>query len=120
MKKKYLPTNQPNFFLYTGNDGKVNVEVFLKDGTVWHAQKALAELFCAERSVITKHLGNIFEDGELVENSVCAISAHTASDGKKYKTKFYNLAAIISAGYRVNSYQANRIFSKDYFDKGIY
>lgn len=54
--------------------------IFLKDETVWLTQKALAELFCAERSVITKHLGNIFKDGELVENSVCAIIAHTASD----------------------------------------
>ena len=106
--KNNLPDNQSNFLLYTGNDGKVNVEVFLKDETVWLAQKALAELFCAERSVITKHLGNIFKEGELVENSVCAIIAHTASDGKKYKTKFYNLDAIISVGYRVNSYQATQ------------
>ena len=108
MNNKSIPENQTNFLLYTGNDGKVNVEVFLKDETVWLAQKALAELFCAERSVITKHLRNIFKDGELVENSVCAIIAHTASDGKKYKTKFYNLDAIISVGYRVNSYQATQ------------
>ena len=108
MNKENLPANQTNFLLYTGSDGKVNVEVFLKDETVWLTQKVLAELFCAERSVITKHLGNIFKDGELVENSVCAIIAHTASDGKKYKTKFYNLDAIISVGYRVNSYQATQ------------
>jgi len=64
---------------------------------------SLAALFDAERSVITKHLGNIFQDGELDENSVCAIFAHTATDGKKYNTQFYNLDAIISVGYRVNS-----------------
>ena len=94
MNKKNLSTNQTNFLLYTGNDGKVNVEVFLKDETVWLAQKALAKLFCAERSVITKHLGNIFKDGELVENSVCAIIAYTASDGKNTKQSFTTLTPL--------------------------
>ena len=72
----------------------INVEVFLKDETVWLAQKALAELFCAERSVITKHLENIFKDGELVENSVCAIIAHTASDEKNTKQNFTTLTPL--------------------------
>ena len=63
----------------------------------------MAELFEVDRSVITKHLKNIFEEGELVENSVCAKFAHTAADGKNYKTNFYNLDAIIAVGYRVNS-----------------
>ena len=67
--KKNLPTNQTNFLLYTGNDGKINVEVFLKDETVWLAQKAIGELFGKERSVITKHLKNIFASGELEEKS---------------------------------------------------
>jgi len=91
MNKENLPANKTNFLLYTGNDGKVNVEVFLKDETVWLTQKTLAALFCTERSVIIKHLGNIFKDSELVENSVCAIIAHTASDGKKHLPTAFTL-----------------------------
>ena len=69
MNKNNLPDKQSNFLLYTGNDGKVNVEVFLKDETVWLTQKAIGELFGKERSVITKHLKNIFASGELEERS---------------------------------------------------
>jgi hypothetical protein len=68
----------------------------------------MAELFGVDRTVITKHLGNIFKEGELMENSVCSIFAHTAADGKIYRTNYYNLDAIIAVGYRVNSYQATR------------
>jgi len=67
--KNNLPDNQTNFLLCTGNDGKINVEVFLKDETVWLTQKAIGELFGKERSVITKHLKNIFTSGELEEKS---------------------------------------------------
>jgi len=69
MNNKGLSENQANFLLYTGNDGKVNVEVFLKDETVWLTQKAIGELFGKEKRVITKHLKNIFESGELEEKS---------------------------------------------------
>lgn len=100
--------NENNFILYTAPDGTVKVDVFLKDESVWLTQKALAELFGVDRSVITKHLGNVFKEGELDEISVCAKIAHTASDGKNYKTRFYNLDAIIAVGYRVNSYQATQ------------
>ncbi|MEI6781869.1 MAG: hypothetical protein WCQ21_13215 [Verrucomicrobiota bacterium] len=80
--------SQPNqFLLYTAPDGAVKVDVFVKDETVWLTQKALAELFGVQRPAITKHLGNIFETGELVENSVCSILEHTAADGKKYSAK---------------------------------
>ena len=106
--KNELAKSQTDFMLYTSNDGQVSINVMLKDETVWLTQKGISELFGTERSVITKHLGNVFKDVELVENSVCAIFTHTASDGKKYKTKFYNLDAIISVGYRVNSYQATQ------------
>jgi len=78
----------------------------MQDETVWLSQKAIAELFDVDRTVITKHLGNIFKESELEQDSVCAIFAHTAGDGKKYDTTFYNLDAIISVGYRVNSHQA--------------
>ncbi len=108
MNKNNITDNQTNFIFYTGNDGKVNVEVFIKDETVWLTQKAIAKLFDVDRTVITKHIKNIFNEDELSENSVCAKFAHTAEDGKNYHTKFYNLDAIISVGYRVNSYQATQ------------
>ncbi|MCD4778309.1 MAG: virulence RhuM family protein [Desulfobacterales bacterium] len=108
MNKNNLPSNQSNFLLYTGNDGDVNVEVFLKDETIWLTQKAISELYGVQRPAITKHLKNIFDSGELQEDSVSSILEHTASDGKKYKTKFYNLDAIISVGYRVNCVQATQ------------
>src|SRR5690606_13420542 len=102
------PTNNSDFILYTSSDGEVKVDVFLQDETVWLTQKSIAQLFGVDRSVITKHLKNIFESGELDENSVCAKIAHTASDGKNYQTKYYNLDVIISVGYRVNSKQATQ------------
>jgi len=137
----------PNqFLLYTAPDGAVKVEVFFKNETVWLTQKALAELFGVKRPAVTKHLQNIFKTGELIEDSVSSILEHTAADGKKYGTKYYNLDAIIAVGYRVNSYQATqfriwatktlrefiikgfvldderlkqgkRVFGKDYFDE---
>ena len=76
--------------------------------TIWCTQKALAALFDVDRTVITKHLKNIFESEELQMDSVCAKFAHTAEDGKTYSTQFYNLDAIISVGYRVNSTRATQ------------
>ena len=83
--------------------------------TLWLTQKQLSELFQTERSVITKHLGNIFRSGELDKLSVCAKFAHTADDGKTYQSTFYNLDAIISVGYRVNSKRGTqfRIWATD-------
>ncbi|MGA2853922.1 MAG: virulence RhuM family protein [Verrucomicrobiota bacterium] len=101
-------SGQNQFLLYTAPDGAVKVEVFFKDETVWLTQKALAELFGVKRPAITKHLGNIFQTGELIDDSVSSILEHTAGDGKKYGTKYYNLDAIIAVGYRVNSYQATQ------------
>ena len=94
--------------LYTSPEGHKKVAVYYQGETVWLTQKQLAELFDVDRSVISKHLGNIFAEGELQEDSVCAIFAHTAEDGKTYQTNFYNLDAIIVVGYRVNSLQATR------------
>lgn len=92
--------------LYQVAAKKVEVSVHFEKGTFWLTQKAIALLFGVDRSVITKHLKNIFETLELEENSVCAIFAHTAEDGKNYDTKFYRLEAILAVGYRVNSTQA--------------
>ena len=83
-------------------DESVRMEVRIEDETVWLTQAQIAELFETKRQAITKHLKNIFQSGELNENSVCSILELTASDGKSYKTKTYNLDAIISVGYRVN------------------
>jgi hypothetical protein len=98
--------------------------VKLLDETVRLSQQSIAHLFEVERSVITKHLRNIFETQELQKNSVCAKIAHTANDGKIYQIWFYNLDAILSVGYRVNSknatlfrQRANRVL-KDYLLKG--
>lgn len=105
MNKNNLSGKQSNFLIYTGNDGKVNIEVFLKDETVWLTQKAISELFGKERSVITKHLKNIFTSGELEEKSNVQKTHFSHSDKP---IKFYNLDVIISVGYRVSSYQATQ------------
>lgn len=114
-----------DIIMYNKPDGSVNVEILVQDETLWMQQSRIAELFDVDRTVISKHLKNIFAEGELDENSVCAKIAHTAADGKKYNTKFYNLDAILSVGYRVNSRQATmfRIFAtqvlKEYLIKGF-
>jgi hypothetical protein len=124
-------TNTPNrddfneILLYTTSNGKVKVEIYLQNETVWLTQQKIADLFGVERSVVTKHLRNIFQSNELLEDSVCAIFAHTAVDRKTYNTQFYNLDAIISVGYRVNSVRAThfRIWAterlKEYIIKGF-
>jgi hypothetical protein len=106
--KKYLPANQTDFLLYTSATGDVKADVFLKDETAWLTQKSMASLFGVKVLGINKHLKNIFDSGELDEDSVVSILETTAADGKNYKTTFYNLDAIVSVGYRVNSYQATQ------------
>lgn len=87
---------------------KNTVEVRLDKETVWLTQPQIADLFGIQRPTITKHISNIFKANELRKNSVCSILEHTAMDGKTYRTKFYNLDAIISIGYRVNSTRATQ------------
>jgi prophage maintenance system killer protein len=94
--------------IYQAKDKKIRLEVRLDRETVWLTQKQIAGLFKTERSVITKHLRNIFNSKELEQDSVCAKIAHTAPDGKVYQTTFYNLDAVISVGYRVNSTRATQ------------
>jgi hypothetical protein len=111
--------------LYTTPNGKVKVEIYLQKETIWLTQQKIADLFGVDRTVVTKHLKNIFETNELNQDSVSAKIAHTAADGKTYSTQFYNLDAIISVGYRVNSSQATafRIWAterlKEYIIKGF-
>lgn len=151
MAKKKLPNKNNTFqdvLIYKTDSGKVQVEVFVYNEDLWLTQERIAQLFDVQRPAITKHLKNIFETGELKEDSVCSILEHTATDGKLYKTKFYSLDAIIAVGYRVNSHQATQfriwatahlkefiikgftmdderlkspqyIFGKDYFDEQL-
>ncbi|MDG3547263.1 virulence RhuM family protein [Methanobacterium formicicum] len=114
-----------NIILYKGDEGAATIEVLLKDDTMWSTQKTMAELFDVNVPAISKHLKNIFSEGELVENSVVSILENTASDGKTYQTKYYDLDAIIAVGYRVNSKKATnfRIWAtktlKEYITKGF-
>ena len=121
-------TNQLDFkeneiVLYQPND-TIHLEVRMADETVWLTQAQIALLFGTQRPAITKHLRNIFKSGELEESSVSSILEHTAADGKVYRTQFYNLDAILSVGYRVNSINATMFRKwatsvlKDYLLKG--
>lgn len=134
------------FLFYASDDGTIKVQVVLGNETVWASQKAIADIFSTSRENVTMHLRNVFKEGELDEESVCKEFLLTGFDGKNYKYKMYNLDAIISIGYRVNSYQAtqfrkwatgilkeylikgfaldddrlkqgNQLFGKDYFDE---
>ena len=109
MAEKHLIRNSTaEFLIFQLENKEQGIEVFYQDESLWCTQKAMAILFDCDRSVITKHLGNIFTSGELNENAVCAKFAHTASDGKTYQTQFYSLDAIIAVGYRVNSIRATQ------------
>jgi hypothetical protein len=111
--------------IYRTPEGTVSVDVIYNAETFWLTQKAMAQLFGVEVPAISKHLKNIFESGELVENSVISKMETTASDGKNYLTSYYSLDAIIAVGYRVNSYNATqfRIWAtqtlKEYIIKGF-
>jgi hypothetical protein len=97
-----------DFLVFTRDAGADGIEVHVQDNDVWLTQKAIGQLFDIDRSVVTKHLNNIFKEGELDEDSVCAKFAQTADDGKTYQYKFYSLAAIIAVGYRTNSERATQ------------
>jgi len=149
-----MEKNQTEILLYNTPNGGINVEVLLQNETIWLNQEKIAELFGVQRPAITKHLKNIFESGELKDKVVSSILEHTTLHGalanktQNTKTKFYNLDAIISVGYRVNSSQAtafriwatqilkeniikgfamnddrlknpNQIFGKDYFEEQL-
>jgi hypothetical protein len=127
VKKKHISTREGfnEVLLYTTPNGKVKVEIYLHNETIWLTQQKIADLFGVKRPAVTKHLKNIFETGELQADSVRSKMELSATDGKSYTTKFYNLDAIISVGYRVNSTQAThfRIWAterlKEYIIKGF-
>ena len=120
-----LTANEMQYVLYQLPDEEGVIQVVVKDETIWATQKAMASLFGVGVPAISKHLSNILEEGELVANSVVSKMEITAADGKNYQTQFYNLDAIISVGYRVNSSKATkfRIWAtgvlKEYIKKGF-
>ena len=100
-----------DFLVFTKDSEEDGIEVRVQDGDVWLTQKAIGQLFDIDRSVVTKHLKNVFHEHELDENTVSAKFAQTADDGKTYQYKFYSLAAIIAVGYRTNSERATQFRS---------
>jgi hypothetical protein len=96
------------FIVYQTEEGKLKIDVRFEGETVWLSLNQLAVLFQRDKSVISRHLKNIFDEGELVQSSVVAESATTAADGKIYQVEYFNLDAIISVGYRVKSAVATR------------
>jgi len=131
MKKLSTKDELTEFLLYTTPSSDVKVEIFMHDESVWLPQKRMAELFGVQRPAITKHLKNIFESGELIESEVSSILEHTTQHGaiegktQLQEVKYYNLDAILSVGYRVNSSQATqfRIWAtkilREYIIKGF-
>ncbi len=128
MNNNNLPESQSNFLLYTGNDGKVNVEVFLKDETIWLTQRVIGVLFGKSKATISEHLKKIYAEGELQMDSTVRNFRTVQTEGARQverNLEYYNLDVIISVGYRVNSYQATqfRIWAtrtlKEYIIKGF-
>ena len=114
-----------NLLMYTTDDGLTKIEATFVNDTVWLSIEQMAELFQRDRSVIGKHIRNVFKEGELNKESVWAKFAHTADDGKTYQVDYYNLDVIISVGYRVKSLRGTqfRIWAtnilKEYMQKGF-
>ena len=114
-----------DLIIYNTDDGQANVSLFAKDGTVWCTQAQMAELFNVQKAAISKHLKNLFEDGEVDKNSVVSILETTAADGKKYKVAFYSLDTILAVGFRVRSPRGTQFRRwanstlKEYLQKGF-
>ncbi|MBR5576870.1 MAG: virulence RhuM family protein [Bacteroidaceae bacterium] len=106
--RKEIRNSTAEFLIFQIEGKEQGVEVYYKDNTVWCTQKAMAVLFDVGVPAISKHLKNIFDEGELIENRVISKMETTASDGKNYQTKYYSLDAVISVGYRVNSIRATQ------------
>lgn len=117
--------NRGEILLYSDENGREFVNVIFKDETFWLTQKAMSELFDCTTDNISRHLENIFTDGELDKDSVTEKFSVTTADGKNYQTQHYNFDAIIAVGYRVNSKEATRFRQwatktlKEYIQKGI-
>lgn len=106
--KLQIRNSTVDFLVFTRDAHEEGIEVRVQDQDVWLTQKAIGQLFDVDRSVVTKHLKNIFESGELAEDSTCAKFAQVADNSKTYQYKFYSLSAIIAVGYRINSDRATQ------------
>ena len=106
--KLQIRNSTVDFLVFTKDAHEDGIEVRVQDHDVWLTQKAIGQLFDVDRSVVTKHLKNIYESGELSEDATCANFAQVADNGKTYQYKFYSLSAIIAVGYRVNSGRATQ------------
>ncbi len=124
MKEPNKPENS-EILLYQTEDGITKVDVSIVGETVWLNQAQMCDLFQRDKSVVSRHINNIFNESELNENSVVAFFATTAADGKTYNVKYYNLDVIISVGYRVKSHRGTqfRIWAterlREYIIKGF-
>ena len=105
-KELLIRSSASEFLTFTAEAGADSIEVLYAQKNVWATQEMIAALYGIDRSGVTKHLANIFKDGELDENAVCAKFARTAADGKTYHPKFYSLEAIIAVGFRTDSERA--------------
>ena len=106
--KLQIRNSTVDFLVFTRDAREEGIEVRVQDQDVWLTQKAIGQLFDVDRSVVTRHLKNIFESGELAEDSTRAKFAQVADNGKTYQYKFYSLSAIIAVGYRINSDRATQ------------
>ena len=121
------PATQPSggVILYQSEDGSTRIEVRLEGETVWLSLNQMSELFQRDKSVISRHIANLFEEGELRRDSVVAVFATTAADGKTYQVEYFNLDVVISVGYRVKSQRGTqfRIWAterlREYLIKGF-
>jgi hypothetical protein len=128
MNKSDIVKQQSDFILFTGNDGKVNIDVFVQDETIWLIQNAIGKLFGKSKATISEHLAKIYEEGELEMDSTVRKFRTVQAEGSRRVERdleYYSFDAIISVGYRVNSYQATqfRIWAtrtlKEYIIKGF-
>ena len=103
-----MQENKSQIIIYQNENGETKLDVRFQDETVWLSQSQLCELFDKSKATVSEHIKRIFEEGELIENSVVRNFRTTAQNGKLYYTNFYNLDVIISVGYRVNSHQATQ------------
>ena len=106
--KLQIRNSTVDFLVFTRDAHEDGIEVRVQDQDIWLTQKAIGQLFDVDRSVVTKHLKNVYESGELAENSTCAKFAQVADNGRTYQYKFYSLSAIIAVGYRINSDRATQ------------
>ena len=115
-KELKIRNSTVDFLVFTRDVGEDGIEVRVQNGDVWLTQKAISQLFNVDRSVVTKHLSNIFKEGELDENSTCANFAQVADNGKTYNYKFYSLAAFIAKEFAESEFEKYRVIQDSLYE----